>query len=257
VSAPSNPTEPGAPLASARQPSAFVALFRLFLRTQITRARLAALTIGGALAIVVAFALRRSAQTNPDQIGAVLVGEYGLWLLVPITALLLASATLGEMYDDGTLVYVWLRPVGRTKVALAAILSSLVVALPLDLVPLLVAAVVSGSSSMLAVGVLVTVTLSLLAYVPAFCALGLRSRRSFIWGLLYIFIVEGFVARGGESLAKLAVRSYSESVLASITGANLEPFSVIGLPWAWIVPLAVGGLSLGYLVRRLRAQDIP
>ena len=240
-----------------RVTSRFLALYRLMLRLQVTRARLTALTIGGAFAVLVAFVLRGSHQSNVTQVGAVLIGEYGLWLLVPITALLLSSATLGEVYDEGTLVYLWLRPVPRWQLAVSSFLSSLTVALPITLIPLLAAATATGASSDLITGVLLTVPLSLFAYCGAFCALGLISRRCFIWGLLYIFIIEGFVARGGESLAKLAIRSYSESLLSGLTGADLRPFDVIAPPYSWIVPLAVGFLGVLLTIRRLRVQDIP
>lgn len=248
----------GMPTATSGKPSSrFVALYRLMLRVQLSRARALALVCGGILAVLVALVLRGSGQSDQMQVGALLIGEYGLWLLVPITALLLCSATLGEIHDDGTLVYLWLRPVPRWMLAMSAFVSSLTVALPVTLIPLLLAALLTGAPVDLAIGVLVTVPLSLLAYCGIFTALGLKSRRSFVWGLLYIFIIEGFVARGGDSLAKLAIRSYSESVLADITGANLAPFAVIASPYSWIVPLAAALLGVLYTIRRLHVQDIP
>ena len=99
-------------------------MYRLLLRVQLSRARVLALVGGGLLAIVVAAVLRGSGQSNLMQVGALLIGEYGLWLLIPITALLLSSATLGENYDEGTLVYLWLRPAPRWMIAKAAYLSS-------------------------------------------------------------------------------------------------------------------------------------
>lgn len=247
----------GAAGRSARRASRFAALYRLMLRLQLSRTRLFALSVGGLLGVLVALVLRGSKQSNMLQVGAVLIGEYGLWLLVPITALLLSSATLGEVNDEETLVYLWLRPVPRWQLALSAVLSSLTIAVPITVIPLMVAAAVTGAPAELLWGVLVTVPLSLVAYCGVFCALGLRSNRSFIWGLLYIFIVEGFVARGGESLARLAIRSYSESLLADMTGADLKPFNVIASPSSWILPIAVGTLGVLYTIRRLRVQDIP
>jgi ABC-2 type transport system permease protein len=241
----------------SRRPSPFLAIYRLLLRMQLTKARLFGLAALGALAVLIALVIRGTRQSDPTQTGAALINEYGLWLLVPITALLLASATLGEVNDEGSLVYLWLRPVARWQLATAALLSSLTVALPLTLLPLLAAALLVGASSDLTIGVLVVVPLTLFAYCGAFCAVGLRSRRSVIWGLAYIFIVEGFVARGGESLAKLGIRSYGASLLSDLTGKDLEPFDVISPPWTWLVPAAVGVLGIVYAVRRLHVQDIP
>ena len=137
-------------------------------------------------------AKKTACLSNLMQVGANLMREYGLWLLVPIAALLLATATLGEMYDDGTLVYLWLRPVARWQIAVAAMASTMTVALPITLVPLLIAALLTGAPADLAIGVLVTVPLSLVAYVGGFTALGLKSRRAIVWGLMYI---DGLVLR--------------------------------------------------------------
>ena len=52
--------------------------------------------------------------------GATLVNDYGLTVLVPVVALVFSSSTLGDLVDDKTLVYIWLRPVNRLTVAAAA-----------------------------------------------------------------------------------------------------------------------------------------
>ena len=52
--------------------------------------------------------------------GADLVNDYGFTVLVPVVALVFSSSTLGDLVDDRTLVYIWLRPVNRLTVAAAA-----------------------------------------------------------------------------------------------------------------------------------------
>jgi ABC-2 type transport system permease protein len=234
--------------------SRFGSLFRLFLRMQLTRLRVVGLGLAGLVGVLVALALHKASLTDPT-VGPQLISLFGLELFVPVSALLLATATLGDMNDDGTLVYVWMRPVPRWHIVAAAFGSSLAAALPLTLLPLLVAAALTGGGPDLAIAVVVSVPLSLVAYVTAFGTLGLRSRRSVIWGLLYIFIIEGFVARGGPSLAHLAIRCYSESVLSSITQVPLDQ-AVIEPPLSWIVPLVVAVVAVAYAIRRLHVQDV-
>ena len=41
--------------------------------------------------------------------------SYGLSLLIPVVALVFASAALGYLAEDGTLVYLWLRPLARRE----------------------------------------------------------------------------------------------------------------------------------------------
>jgi ABC-2 type transport system permease protein len=230
-------------------------LFTLFVKMQLTRARVIGLSLAGLVGVLVALALHNASRLDPN-VGPDLVSLFGLELFVPVTALLLSTATLGDMNDDGTLVYLWMRPVARWRIVATSVGSSFLAALPLTLIPLLLAAVITGNSADLVIGTLVSVPLSLIAYSCFFGALGLRSRRSVIWGLLYIFIIEGFVARGGDGLAHLAIRCYSESVLSSITQIPLDQ-GVIEPPTSWIVPLAVAAVSLVYAVRRLRVQDVP
>jgi ABC-2 type transport system permease protein len=238
--------QPGSPLRT---------LFTLFLKMQLTRARVIGLGVAGLVGVLVALALHNASRLDPH-VGPNLISFFGLELFVPVTALLLSTATLGDMNDDGTLVYLWMRPVARWRILATSIGSSFLAALPLTLIPLLLAAVITGNSFDLVLGTLVSVPLSLVAYSCVFGALGLRSRRSVIWGLLYIFIVEGFVARGGDGLAHLALRCYSESVLSSITQVPLDQ-GVIEPPVSWIVPLVVAALAFLYAIRRLRVQDVP
>ena len=82
------------------------------------------------------------------------------------------------------------------------------------------------------------VTISMIGYTGLFVALGLRVKRALPWGLLYIFIWEGFVANGNATAARLAVRSYGRSTLSSITGVTLR-LAEIAAPWRWVVPFVV------------------
>ena len=65
-----------------------------------------------------------------------MISDLGFTTLVPIVALVFASAALGDMREDGTLVYLWLRPMDRWPVVVGAWLASITVSLPLTLVPL-------------------------------------------------------------------------------------------------------------------------
>ena len=58
---------------------------------------------------------------------------------MPVTTLVFAAASLGDFREDGTLVYLWLRPVPRWQIIAAALGASITVTLPLVLVPLVVA----------------------------------------------------------------------------------------------------------------------
>lgn len=246
-------------------------IYRLLLRSQVTRARVLALLALGVVGIVVGAAIgaagaRHGIEVTPRRLatadvvdpvlrGARFVNTFGLSLLVPVTALVFAAAALGDPADDGTLVYLWLRPVRRSRIVVAAAASSFTVAWPLVVVPLTLAAWATRGGGRLVLGTVLSATVALAAYTGLFCALGLRVKRSLVWGLLYIFIWEGFVATANDTAGRLAVRTYARSILADVADVNLR-FSAISSPARWIVPLVVAAVALAYASWRLARQDI-
>lgn len=235
--------------------SVVVALYRLMIRTQLTTARLASLLALGAVAIVVGFAIGHSRVVEPVRAGSRFINGYGLSLLVPVASLVFASASLGDPSEDGTLVYLWLRPVRRSKIVMAAALASFSVTWPVVVLPLSLAAALCGAGTTLVWATIASSTAGMIAYTALFTALGLRVKRALVWGLLYIFIWEGFVATANRTAAQLAIRSYSRSILSTMTGANLR-LSDFSTTASWLVPVIVALLALAYATRRLRNQDV-
>lgn len=244
-------TRSGAPAT----PGALRLLYRLMLEMQLTRARLIALGALGIVAVVVGATIGHGHVADRVADGARFINGFGLALLVPVASLVFASSALGDPNEDGTLVYLWLRPVPRWKIIVAAALSSLSATWPVVAVPLALTAALVGGGTSLVVGTLVAVTVSMIGYVGLFVALGLRVKRALVWGLLYIFIWEGFVATANTTAARLAVRSYGRSTLSSISGREIGTIQ-ISPPWSWLVPVLVALAALAYATRRLRRQDI-
>jgi ABC-2 type transport system permease protein len=260
LSAPPPPPPPGRPPPaepSVRPPTpgAFLALYRLMLSTQVSRARVLSLGAMGLVAVLVGFAIGQADVFDPIRDGTRFVNGLGLSVLVPVATLVFASASLGDLNEDSTLVYLWLRPVARWKIVGAAALASFTVIWPLVTIPLIIAAALTGAGGSLVVGTVAGVTISMVGYVGLFVALGLRVKRALPWGLLYILIWEGFVASGNATAARLAVRSYGRSTLSSVTGVSLR-LSQISAPWRWVVPFAVAFVALAYATRRLSRQDV-
>lgn len=230
-------------------------LYGLLLRTQLNRARVLALLAVGAVGIVVGLAVGASDVSSPLRAATRFVDVFGLSLLVPVATLVFASATLGEPNEDGTLVYLWLRPVARSQIVAAAALASFTVTWPLVVLPLVLAALATGSGGELLAATVASATAGMVAYTGLFVALGLRVKRALVWGLLAIFIWEGFVATGNPSAARFSIRSYTRSILAEGAGIRLE-LADFNLVTSWVVPLATAALALAYATWRLRRQDV-
>ncbi len=261
MSEPMTPSPSGATAPSAADPYAhyrdtptthpLIGLYRLLLREQLTRGRVLLTAVMSGLAILVTALIAR--EGGPFQIDDAIgfLWFFGLGLSVPIISLVLASSSPGQLVEDETLVYLWIRPNPRWMLATAAWLAPATVAVPFTTVPLAVAAFIGTSGDLGHTGaVALAVVLAALAYTALFTLLGLLVRRSLIWGMLYLFIWELFVARVGEGAARLSINTYPSSVLARLTDVELpraERLMSSGL----IVPMVVVVVAIALTAWRL------
>jgi ABC-2 type transport system permease protein len=225
------------------------------LKSQASRARLLALGLLGLVGIGVGLAVGVGPTVDHLDAGTNFINAFGLSLYAPVVTLVFASAALGDPAEDGTLVYLWLRPVPRWEIVLGTCLATLTVTLPLVLVTLVVAATLTEGGAELIRGTLVSTTLAVVAYAGLFTWLGLRVRRALVWGLAYILLWEGFVASAGRSAARLAVRAYTRSVLARATGIHLK-LATVSTFYSVVVPLVTGVAAAAVTVRRLRRTEV-
>ncbi len=230
-------------------------VYRITLRTQARTGRLVALALLGAVAVLVGLAIGVGEGDDVLDAGTRLINSYGLSIYAPVVALVFASAALGEPADDGTLVLLWLRPVPRWLIVAGAALASLTVVLPLTVVPLTAAAALTGAGSSLLRGTQLSSAVAAVAYTGIVTYLGLRVRRSLVWGLAYILLWEGFVALAGATAAKLAVRAYTRSILAHATGEKLR-LATVGPVAAVVVPVVAAVAACALATRRLHRMEV-
>lgn len=231
------------------------ALYRLFLTSQATRGRIAGLLALGAIAIVLGIAIGASDVADPLDDGTRMIAQFGLAVVAPVATLVFAAASLGELHEDGTLVYIWLRPVARWRIVAAALASTLTIALPVVVVPMAISAGLTGAGPDLVGATVAACTLAVLGYAGIFTYLGLRVRRALVWGLAYVLVWEGFVARAGDNTARLAIRSHARSLLSRLADGP-ERLVEVSLPTAIAIPLVAAAACVVLTVRRLQHQDV-
>jgi ABC-2 type transport system permease protein len=232
-----------------------MALYRLLLRNQATTGRVLALCGLGLVGALLGFAIGTASAADPLDDGTILISTFGLSLFVPVTSLVLASSVLGEPNEDGTLVYLWLRPIARWRIAAVAMAAALTVVVPVAVAPLALAAALTGAGSGLVAATVASVALASVAYTAVFTLLGLRVQRALVWGLAYILVWEGFVARAGSAASQLAIRSHTRSVL-TILADGPERLADVSLATGVVVPLTAAAVAAGLTVRRLSTQDV-
>lgn len=249
------------PPRSARAPDRHVApfaalalVFRIVLRQLVTRGRVLALGLLVALAPVAGFAIGASDRVDAED-GVRMIASLGFAVILPIVALVFGTASIGDLRDDKTLVYLWLRPIDRWPVVLGAALAALTIVVPLTLVPLVAAAALTGVGNGIVAGTAIAGAVGAVAYVAVFTFFGVWLKRSTVWGLAYILIWEGFVASGGAGVARFALRKYTRSILVDRTGVELD-LADFSLTMGVVVPLLAAVVFLAAAAFRLGRLDI-
>lgn len=236
---------------------AAVLTHRLLLRQLVTRGRIIALLALGGVLILAALGVAASAEID-DQVEAMVgvIDGLGLVLVVPVVALVFASASLGDGREDGTLVYLWLRPMDRLPVVIGAFFASITVSLPLTVVPMAIAAAVGGSGSDGIIATVVASGVGVLGYSALFVLFGLLVKNAIIWGLAYVLLWEGLFTQFSSAIGRVSVRGYLRAIVDNMAGVRLNGALDISTPIAVIVCLGivVAGLLLG--AHRLQRMEI-
>jgi ABC-2 type transport system permease protein len=231
------------------------AAYRVLVRTQLTRGRMIALGMVGLLGVLLAFAIRSEGELRRADQAYGFADTFGMGLLVPVVTLVFAAASLGDLAEDGTLVYLWLRPVARWKIALASFAATMTAVIPFGILPTVLAAAIAGGDSDVVVAAAAAASLAAAAYASLFVGFGLVVQRALAWGLVYLLIWEGFVARGGLGPARLSVLVYARSVLARLAEADL-PRLAASMGVAVAVPLLITAAGLAFTTWRLRQATV-
>jgi len=224
-------------------------LYAIVLRMQLTPLRLLGVAALGAIGILLGALTGQ--DDDPVEATADVVAAYGIGVAIPLCALWLATSSVGDLVDDGLLVYLWLKPVARWQLPAAALLATATIVLALVVLPLAVATLLAGTTE-LTFGVAAAGTLATLAYAGLFVAIGLWLRRALWWGIAYLLVWENGIAGASEGASRLSVGGYARSVLARVADVELEQGErALGLSVAVLVAVTVGGwLAATYRYRR-------
>jgi len=234
--------------------TAFLAIYKLVLKHQLTRARLILVGLATGLAGLIGFLISNDVNATERIVGFVSVA--GLGLIIPIISLLLGSGAMGDWHNDETLVYVWLRPVPRWVIAAGATAAAITVAIPANLLPMVTAVVLAQQTGSGVLSGTVTATVMVtLAYTALFTLLGILVRKPLAFGLIYIFIWEFFISRGAPGAARLSINSYGASMLSRATDVQLDFAG--RAEWATTaIPLGVLFVATVLAAVRLQRMDV-
>lgn len=203
------------------------------------------------LPVLIAVLFRTSDEdqvTAPTDFAGDLVGSLILAILLPLVALVMGTAAIGNEIEDGTVVFLLAKPVDRWRIvvvkAVVAALASAAVCVPTTVATTWI--ITGGNSGGLVAGLGLAALVASVVYSVLFVALSTTTSRALVIGLIYVFVWEGILANVFGGLAWLSVRAYSEAVadaaisLASYR-ADLDPPAGVVMALAAIAGALVAG----------------
>lgn len=186
--------------------------------------------------------------------------EIMLGVLLPLTAVIFGALTFGGEVEDGTLVYLLVRPAPRAlvvalKYGVATLITAGVIALGMTLAwmslrgPELPARFLRAFVTAAALGAAV--------YCAIFAYVGLVNRRGLVIGLLYVIIFENVVSRLMEGVRSLSVREYAVSI-AQWAGAGIVkwPGYTVPMTTVWIAGGIILTVAIAMTVRRFSRYEM-
>lgn len=228
-------------------------MMRRMISSAATRGRLTAVLGVGLIGIIIGIFINR-AETEDAGAAALFLENFGLRIFVPLVGVVVSTAVLGNMLEERNLVYFWLRPLARWKIAVAAWMAAIVVLLPLVLVPLGVLAAIVGDMTDVR-AMLIASAVGAIAYSGLFTMLGSVTQKALIIGLGYILVWEGIIAGFSRTAGSLAITTYTRSALMRITDVAL-----LDRPAQWMtIVLVAAGIavaSIALTTGRLTTMDV-
>lgn len=169
-------------------------------------------------ALFAAIYLARPWDVAPDAFLSDLFAELIVPTLLPIVVLLPATAAFGEELEDGTLVYLFMKPVSRLRLVLGKYAAVLLVTIPALLIGLalttLLVSRVDGAEEMFpyfaAMAGASAAGAALLS--AAFLAVSLVVPRALLAGMIYIFVWESLLGRFLPGVESISSREYTMRV---------------------------------------------
>jgi ABC-2 type transport system permease protein len=188
------------------------AIIEVTLRGVLGRRRTLLVALLAAVPILIAALIRVGGSTsNGATLTAGLLDALVVATVLPLVALVFGTAVLGSELDDGTAVYLLVKPLPRWQIVLSKLVVAIGVTIALVFPTALIAGLIAGGGrggELIAVGYGLAVVAGSIVYVAAFVALSVMTGRALIAGLLYIFIWEGLIAGLFAGTALFSVRQY-------------------------------------------------
>ena len=186
-----------------RSRSRFAAIFMYTLQSCVPPKRWFAVLLPCAGALLFGLLAHAVNSDTADRAFANVAAEGIFALVMPIAALVIGDSVLGAEVRSGTFHFTWLSPTPTWQIVLGRWLGGSFVALVTIAPASALAAVVAGASSS-AVAAFVAAAVGSVSYVALFIAIGCITRRTAVWSLAIVFLVERLLGAALTGIAQLS-----------------------------------------------------
>ena len=191
-------------------------LIEVTLRGLLGRRRTILLALLAGLPVLIALLIRISGgRPDADRILDTLVVR----TVMPLVALIIGTAAVGSEIDDGTAVYLIIKPIPRWRIALSKILVAAGLTAVMVVPAVLLTGLLLGSrndTTTTLIGFTVACLVGGSAYAAAFVALSTFTSRALLLGLAYVLIWEGVLSGLLEGTKFLSIRQATLGLAAAL-----------------------------------------
>lgn len=216
-------------LTTVRPRSRFVAIVLYTLQSCIPPKRWFAVLLPCAGALLFGLLARALNASTPDRAFANVAAEGIFALVMPITALVIGDSVLGAEIRAGTFHFTWLSPTPTWQIVLGRWLGGSLVALVTIAPASALAAVVAGASST-AGAAFVASAVGSVSYVALFIAIGCITRRTAVWSLAVVFLVERLLGAALTGIAQLSPTWESRAIFVGTIDDPPNRLIRVGIP---------------------------
>ena len=223
--------------------SAIAPIVEVTFRGLLGRRRIFLLVLLAALPVLIGLLIRiAGGRPDADRVLDTLVVRF----VMPLVALIVGTTVIGSEIDDGTAVFLMVKPIARWRIVLA----KTVVAAGLTAV-LIVPAVIISSILLSRTDLATTLEAFTVAcffggtaYAIAFLALSAFTSRAFLIGLAYVLIWEGVLASILEGTKFLSIRQATLGIAAALGVDTPGQPLAAGISAAVLVVVIAGGFMI-------------
>jgi ABC-2 type transport system permease protein len=218
------------------------------LRALLGRRRSLLMVLLAGLPVVLALLIRISGETaSADEILDPLIVR----TVLPLIALVFGTAALGSELEDGTAVYLMVKPVSRWRIVGAKMLVAAGLTVALVMPATVLTGLLSAGFGPTALGDTFAFALATavggIAYACAFVALSAFTTRALVVGLGYTLIWEGVLAGLLEATRFLSIRQATLGLAAGLTGETRPETLDVGTSVLILGAVVAGAFVLGSL----------